>query len=90
MLGGIESGSGHPGNLGNGGTRGGGKRVLITGGAGFIGSHVADELLRRGYRVRALDNLSPQVHGAEPGRPGAASARRVYWYSLITLSPTAK
>jgi dTDP-L-rhamnose 4-epimerase len=39
------------------------KRVLITGGAGFIGSHLADELLRSGYGVRALDNLSPQVHG---------------------------
>src|SRR5215207_7266135 len=43
--------------------------VLITGGAGFIGSHLADELLRRGYRVRALDNLSPQVHGPEARRP---------------------
>ncbi len=39
------------------------KRVLITGGAGFIGSHVADALLARGYLVRALDNLSEQVHG---------------------------
>jgi dTDP-L-rhamnose 4-epimerase len=43
-------------------------RVLITGGAGFIGSHVADALLERGYRVRALDTLTPQVHpeGARP------------------------
>jgi dTDP-L-rhamnose 4-epimerase len=45
------------------------KRVLITGGAGFIGSHVADELLSRGYRVRVLDNLSPQVHGDGARRP---------------------
>jgi dTDP-L-rhamnose 4-epimerase len=37
--------------------------VLITGGAGFIGSHVADRLLECGYRVRVLDNLEPQVHG---------------------------
>jgi dTDP-L-rhamnose 4-epimerase len=37
-------------------------RILITGGAGFIGSHLADELLSAGYAVRALDNLSPQVH----------------------------
>jgi dTDP-L-rhamnose 4-epimerase len=37
-------------------------RVLITGGAGFIGSHVAQVLLERGYRVRALDTLTPQVH----------------------------
>lgn len=45
------------------------KHVLITGGAGFVGSHVADELVSRGYRVRALDNLSPQVHGANARRP---------------------
>lgn len=38
------------------------QRVLITGGAGFIGSHLADELLEAGYQVRVLDNLSPQVH----------------------------
>ena len=40
-----------------------GEPVLITGGAGFIGSHLADELLAQGNRVRALDNLTPQVHG---------------------------
>ena len=43
--------------------------ILITGGAGFIGSHVADELLRHGYQVRALDCLSPQVHGSDTRRP---------------------
>jgi dTDP-L-rhamnose 4-epimerase len=37
-------------------------RVLITGGAGFIGSHVADELLAYGHAVRVLDNLAPRVH----------------------------
>jgi dTDP-L-rhamnose 4-epimerase len=36
--------------------------ILITGGAGFIGSHLADELLDAGYRVRALDRLVDQVH----------------------------
>ncbi len=46
------------------------KHVLITGGAGFIGSHLADELLAKGYRVRALDNLAPQVHGPDAARPG--------------------
>jgi dTDP-L-rhamnose 4-epimerase len=44
-------------------------RVLITGGAGFIGSHLADELLARGYRVRVLDVLASQVHGAARQRP---------------------
>jgi dTDP-L-rhamnose 4-epimerase len=39
------------------------ERVLITGGAGFIGSHLADELLRAGNDVRALDVLVEQVHG---------------------------
>ena len=38
--------------------------VLITGGAGFIGSHLAAALVGRGDRVRALDSLDPQVHGA--------------------------
>ena len=38
-------------------------RTLITGGAGFIGSHLADRLLAAGQEVRALDNLDPQVHG---------------------------
>lgn len=44
-------------------------RVLITGGAGFIGSHAADALLAAGYEVRLLDNLSPQVHGGNRQRP---------------------
>ena len=43
--------------------------VLITGGAGFIGSHVASELLENGYQVRVLDSLVSQVHGKNPGRP---------------------
>jgi len=44
-------------------------RVLITGGAGFIGSHLARELLRAGHSVRILDSLIPQVHGGERERP---------------------
>jgi dTDP-L-rhamnose 4-epimerase len=47
--------------------------ILLTGGAGFIGSHIGDLLLAKGYRVRALDNLHPQVHrgGARPAHLSA-------------------
>jgi dTDP-L-rhamnose 4-epimerase len=44
-----------------------GRRALVTGGAGLIGSHLSDLLLREGYGVRILDNLEPQTH--RNGRP---------------------
>ena len=44
-------------------------KVLITGGAGFIGSHLADELIDHGYEVRVLDCLDAQIHGPDQQRP---------------------
>lgn len=42
------------------------KSILLTGGAGFIGSSIALQLVERGYRVTVLDNLSKQIHGNNP------------------------
>jgi len=57
------------GGNGNGNGGSGIARVLVTGGAGFVGSHLADELLAHGYQVRVLDALAEQVHGEQPSWP---------------------
>lgn len=44
-------------------------KILITGGAGFIGSEIAVNLVVGGYEVRILDNLSPQIHGENAAIP---------------------
>ena len=49
------------------------QHVLVTGGAGFIGSHLVDELVQKGHAVDVIDSLEPQVHKTKPGylNPGA-------------------
>ena len=48
-------------------------KALVTGGAGFIGSHTVDRLLEEGYEVRVLDNLDPKVD--PKGIPGYLARR---------------
>ena len=45
------------------------EHVLVTGGVGFVGSHLVDALITRGYRVRVLDSLEAQVHGPQGDVP---------------------
>ena len=45
------------------------RAILITGGAGFIGSHLAEHLIEKGYQVKLYDNLNPQVHGPNAELP---------------------
>ena len=53
------------------------RKVLLTGGAGFIGSHLASVLVERGHHVRVLDVMDPQVHGTVPDRPKPAGVEMI-------------
>lgn len=53
------------------------RHVLVTGGAGYIGSHLVDALVARDYRVTVLDNLEPQVHRSGTW-PSYANAKAQY------------
>jgi len=44
------------------------RNILITGGAGFIGSNLSLKLIEKGYQITVLDNLSPQIHGDQPDK----------------------
>jgi dTDP-L-rhamnose 4-epimerase len=57
-------------------------KVLITGGAGFIGSHLADRFLREGFQVRILDSLAGRVH--PNGLPGYIPAEAEFIHGDVT------
>jgi dTDP-L-rhamnose 4-epimerase len=61
-------------------------RVLLTGGAGFIGSHLVDRFLADGFRVRVLDSLDPKVHPY--GRPAYLAANAEFIQGDVTDSST--
>lgn len=64
------------------------KKILISGGAGFIGSHLSLKLVSMGYEVTVLDNLSPQVHGDPVDSPLFSSIRkRVHFIEGDVRSP---
>ncbi len=53
------------------------KKILLTGGAGFIGTHLGSALVERGHQLRVLDILDPQVHGADARRPATPGAEMI-------------
>lgn len=65
------------------------ERILITGGAGFIGTHLAERLLAAGYGVRILDRFAPQVHGAGGGALPLSVRRRAEVMTGDVRSPAA-
>ncbi len=64
------------------------RRVLVTGGAGFIGSHIVDQLVARGDEVVVVDNLDPAAHGGRPAYLNAGA--RYEWADLRSPGVWAK
>lgn len=62
------------------------KRALVTGGAGLIGSHLVDLLIREGWTVRILDNLEPQTH--RNGRPAWVNPRAEFVQGFVQDAET--
>src|SRR3954465_2609428 len=62
------------------------KRALVTGGAGLIGSHLADLLLAEGWAVRILDNPEPQTH--RHGKPAWGSDKAEFRHGDLRDRPT--
>ncbi|MDQ1522125.1 MAG: dTDP-L-rhamnose 4-epimerase, partial [Pyrinomonadaceae bacterium] len=63
-----------------------GRRALVTGGAGLIGSHLVDLLIGEGWRVRILDNLEPNTHRV--GRPAWVNAEAEFVEGDVRDRPT--
>lgn len=57
--------------------------ILVTGGAGFIGSHLVNDLIVKGYKVRVLDNLHSQIHGADFQLPDCFSKEAEFIFGDI-------
>jgi dTDP-L-rhamnose 4-epimerase len=58
------------------------EKILVTGGAGFIGSHTVDLLVENGYEVKVFDNFEPQVHFNE--KPDYLNQRAEYFFGDVT------
>jgi len=66
------------------------EKILVTGGAGFIGSHTVDLLTKHGYQAIILDNLEPQVHGKQKAKPDYVNKDATFMHTKLTHNPHAQ